>query len=518
MRHFQLFELIKSMSRSEKGYFKKYSSQNVIGGENNYITLFNAIEKQKEYNESAIKQKLKKERFIGHLAVLKKYLHKLILKSLRSYYEERTLDFQIRARLSEIHLLHERGLPEQAEKIVKKVKHVAIKNEKLILLQEINEWERKLIKNELYRGKTLDQISGIEKEQETLLMKLAWLNKLNGIKERTFFSDYNLDGEEKKLQIKKLSLELDKIYTQLSPAYNTFRSSMVYYRIRGKHASVLQTSNVPSTYSTEMLHLLESNPQAILNDPESYVITLFNLLAGYEHRISVKEQVAILNKIADFENKNKKLLSFKNRVLIFSYLSIIRTHLFNFTAEFEEAKNYIHLNLLKQFKEYETKMIVYDKIILSFNILAIYFGAEEYRTALRWSNKIINDAALSVADDIAGSTKLLNIIIHYELHNRQTISSLISSAERYFQSKTVVSQPVLQFLQVIKENVLSEKNKKAALKMFRHLKEVLEKDASLPQPDKYLKNFDFTAWIDSKIQNRTFAEVVREKSKMVVGS
>ena len=43
-----LFQLIQSLSRTEKAYFKKYTSLHVIGERNNYVKLFNAIEKQKE--------------------------------------------------------------------------------------------------------------------------------------------------------------------------------------------------------------------------------------------------------------------------------------------------------------------------------------------------------------------------------------------------------------------------------------------------------------------------------------
>ena len=46
-----LFELIKSLSKSEKRYFKLISSRHTIGDENNYVRLFDYIAKQDEYNE-----------------------------------------------------------------------------------------------------------------------------------------------------------------------------------------------------------------------------------------------------------------------------------------------------------------------------------------------------------------------------------------------------------------------------------------------------------------------------------
>ena len=46
-----LFELIHSMSMSEKRHFKLYSLKHVIGEKNQYTMLFDAIDKQKKYNE-----------------------------------------------------------------------------------------------------------------------------------------------------------------------------------------------------------------------------------------------------------------------------------------------------------------------------------------------------------------------------------------------------------------------------------------------------------------------------------
>ena len=54
-----LFELINSMTKSEKRYFKLLSSRHAIGGENNYTLLFDKIDEQKVYNEEKIFKKFK---------------------------------------------------------------------------------------------------------------------------------------------------------------------------------------------------------------------------------------------------------------------------------------------------------------------------------------------------------------------------------------------------------------------------------------------------------------------------
>ena len=55
----QLHKLIKSLSKPEKRYFKVFSSRHIIGDENNYQTLFDAIDKQEEYDEEKLMKKFK---------------------------------------------------------------------------------------------------------------------------------------------------------------------------------------------------------------------------------------------------------------------------------------------------------------------------------------------------------------------------------------------------------------------------------------------------------------------------
>ena len=60
-----LFLLIKSLSNSEKGYFKKFiSNEKLYKGNQVYLKLFNTIEQQKSYDEKLIKKIFAGEKFI----------------------------------------------------------------------------------------------------------------------------------------------------------------------------------------------------------------------------------------------------------------------------------------------------------------------------------------------------------------------------------------------------------------------------------------------------------------------
>ena len=78
-----LFYLIKSMTRNEKKNFRLYSSVHSHGDVNQYISLFDAIDSQKVYNEKILIDKLNDYFKPKDFPAVKKYLYSLLLKILK---------------------------------------------------------------------------------------------------------------------------------------------------------------------------------------------------------------------------------------------------------------------------------------------------------------------------------------------------------------------------------------------------------------------------------------------------
>ncbi|HQZ43738.1 MAG TPA: hypothetical protein PK735_12690, partial [Flavobacteriales bacterium] len=68
----ELFDLIRSLTKSEKRFFKLHSS--LQSGDKNYLRIFDSIDKQKAYDEEALKKQFAKETFIKHLPSEKNHL------------------------------------------------------------------------------------------------------------------------------------------------------------------------------------------------------------------------------------------------------------------------------------------------------------------------------------------------------------------------------------------------------------------------------------------------------------
>src|SRR5687767_4613325 len=114
-----LFRLIKSLSKTEKAYFKKFSERHTIGDRNNYLKLFDAIDRQIVYDEQKLK---KEEKYITQLPYLKNYLTSMIFKAMQVFYADHTEGHRIRRLADDAWFLYKKGLYEACDNRVQEIK------------------------------------------------------------------------------------------------------------------------------------------------------------------------------------------------------------------------------------------------------------------------------------------------------------------------------------------------------------------------------------------------------------
>ncbi|MGB0932166.1 MAG: hypothetical protein ACPGVB_15390, partial [Chitinophagales bacterium] len=124
----QLFDLIKSLNKPEKRYFKLHSSK-YKGEENQYRRVFDAIDSQDDYDEDALKEKFKKEKFVKQFHVMKNYLYNLVLDSLWAFHAGKNTNQQIGELIDKSEVLNEKGLFHQSLKLLQKAAKYAEKKE-----------------------------------------------------------------------------------------------------------------------------------------------------------------------------------------------------------------------------------------------------------------------------------------------------------------------------------------------------------------------------------------------------
>ena len=135
-----LFQLVKSLSKSEKRQFKLYVGRLGVNTDSKFLNLFNFLDKAKTYNEISILEKsgIKKQQ----LANVKAHLYKQILISLKLSPSHQNVRSQIREQLDFASILYHKGLYKQSLKILEKAKEFAFLNEEKNLAYEVVELEK----------------------------------------------------------------------------------------------------------------------------------------------------------------------------------------------------------------------------------------------------------------------------------------------------------------------------------------------------------------------------------------
>ncbi|MBA3704484.1 MAG: hypothetical protein H0W84_00865 [Bacteroidetes bacterium] len=505
--HDGLFTLIKSMTMSEKRYFKISASKHIIGEQNKYIRLFEALEKQKNYDEELLRKKFRDKNFMKQLPVTKNYLSNFILKAMRIYNSQASINSELKGMLTDAEYLYGKGLYHHCSKILRKAKKFASKYEQYIELLEILDIERRL---NIQRGSDALNMETksiqLFKEKDAILAKLKNLDKYQAIDD--YLISYMRKGptRTKKDETRYREL-LSNILLKNEELAITSRSKRVFYNVQA-HAHLSNGDlSAGYIYRKKMLDFIELHPEQTEINPGVYILALGNIILTCCDQKKFKEAMLYIDKLRKY-NVN----SVEHKVKVFQITYLHELHILLTTAQYEKAINLMP-EVEKGLKMYFGKINKQYEIIFYFNIATIYNVVGRYNDALAWNNKLLNDREVAIRYDVLCQARILNIIIHFELGNYDQLEYLAISAQRFLQKKNYLHQVEAAFL-----NFISLKlprimhNKKMLIRALAELKDdilVVKKKKIEASRFEY---FDFISWLESKIENRSFAEIVAKKS------
>src|SRR5688572_12311149 len=138
-----LFQLICSLEKAEKRHFKLYIKRSSSNENLKIIQLFDAMDKQKEYDEKLILEKLPSIQK-SQLSNLKTHLYKQILASLRLLKSADSIDLQLNEQFDYAHILYKKGLFLQSLKILERAKETARTHQKFYFLAQVIALEKRI--------------------------------------------------------------------------------------------------------------------------------------------------------------------------------------------------------------------------------------------------------------------------------------------------------------------------------------------------------------------------------------
>jgi len=473
----ELFDLVKSLSKSEKRFFKLSSSLQT--GEKNYLQIFDAIEKQTIYDEAALKKQFEKETFVKHFPSEKNHLYKTILKSLRGFHADSSISSVLKQEIKNVEILYHKALYKECKKFLTRAKKVAKDYEKFYYWFELINWEKQLIEEEYERGIFTYDLNKLISEELLVIEKLRNLAEYQMIYSRINYifrggSFTNNEEEKKEVQIISNHHLIKGKNTAISE-----RATSICYYIQGLCNITRRDFHAALEKLNRTKTILDNNPKIKQDLATRYVRTMKNLIFM---NISTKN----LDKAQQLINEMKKLPSQKGfstidvelKIFTFSHNTQVMVH--DRRGEFEEAIVTID-SMIEGLKKYENTLSKEQAILFYYNIAYIYFVS-----------------------------KIFNLIIHYELGNIDLLEYTIKSTSRHLKktNKDYLAQDsIIKFI----KKLIKLDNREDELQHFINGKKELENLFKDPNERIVQEYFDFLAWYNSKIDNTSFPEAIKKK-------
>lgn len=498
-REDQLFTLIKSLTKAQKRYIK-VNSTHIIGKKNNYMRLFDALDKMDSYDEQKLIHKFKGTNFINHLPSEKNYLFEFILKNMRSYNTDRTISFSIQSLLQDIYFLYEKGMHDSCLKKIKKAKKICYKYGTFSYLLELLEWERKLLKfkfNDDLNNKIKEQMDEMNEVMELIKNEREYMNlydKLN----LTLKDDFYSISEERMKRMKELMQ--DSLLTNPSSP-KSINAEIYYHECFITFYQLTKEVHKNLEHNIKLVELWESRPELVKEKQNRYKHAIHNL-AGNAYASGNFEA---------FQEALAKMKSIPARTLreeAEDFQSIYFLELFFYLNNNQIDK------ALKLAPEISAALDRYDELIrdsrligFRYNLAVLYFLNEDYASALEWIEKIM-DMKLDTRLDIQHFSRILYLIIHYEISEPQVVQYIYGNTYRYlYRNERINKFEKVIFGYVRKLNKLLSKKEMRAV--FQELLDELE-TIKTEKPNT-IGLEELICWIASKTEDRPMIDILRDR-------
>lgn len=412
----KLFVLIQSLTRNEKRHFKVQCSKQ--GDASNYLLLFDAIDKQEQYNESAIKQKFKNETFARQLHVTKNYLRSLILKCLRDFHATVSKGAELKDILRNIEILYNKELYSLCKSELKRAEKMAIDFELTIGLIEVYEWKRRL--EQQAHPNNYPVFANILSDQENAIDSIYKTNNYwqlaNGLTQRL------TAGEEPKNKFLHL---LDDVKNAKTLEEKVLHYNSIYFRyiFNGDSEKASQ-----ALYA--LVEILESDPKKLRHNMSLYTSSVNNLISYLVFTKKHDDALQLINRAKNIYQQWR--LAGEQKTIL---KQVLRTY--NIELEiYRDNKSYIsnptYIDSIDTFISTNENKIPDDyRLSLYFQLASIHFSLKKYSRALHWVNRILNHKFTQQRTDIQVQIRLLNLMVHLEQQNMFVLRHFVDSTRRF---------------------------------------------------------------------------------------
>ena len=495
----ELFQLIHSLDKHEKRFFKLFAS--IEEGDHSYMKIFDFIDKQKEYNEDEVREQTGIPKNV--FAVQKHFLFNLILNRIAMLHSSKESD--LRMLLNQADILHKKGLYSSYEKLMRKAKERAKHFDlhgftlEILRMEHVNAWRKtdlKEAKNIIHEEKQILRLFNNQKEYTHLANEIITLLSLSG-------EGGDEKHEQRLNQLIRHPLMLnEKNALTFNSTYTLYHTQFTYYYIHGN-------LNKQYVYAKKAVGLYDSRPEKIKHTPQQYLFSVHNFVTSCNQLNKYEEAKIYIDKLHEYFNL---LTSEREKAWAFFTYHVNHLDYFINTAKFDEGI-IIAEELIEELRTLKLKLDKMHGFLLHFDAAKIFFSAGEIKKSLSCMNRVKGENEVQqIRTDLYAAVQVFYLMVHYEKGNIELLEHLVKSEQRASSD----SHTSYKFTSVMFEffgkkipKIESKNELKEEFIILRKQLLILKKDKHEKTP---MEQFDYISWVESRIENKSFAEIVKTKS------
>lgn len=500
-----LFQLVKSLEKSEKRNFKLFVKRNSASDDLKIIQLFDALDKMADYDEATL---LKKNKAIRkqQLSNMKAHLYKQILASLRIIKDENNIDIQLHELMDHARILYNKGLYLQTLKALKQFKDLARENNQISYLQQALFFEKKI--EALYITRSMQhRADELCQEADSVNNALTIVNRLSNLSLQLYswYIQHGHARNEKDMRSIQVFFQIN--LPQEAGRLTGFYERLYLYQSYCWYAFIRLDFLQYYRYCQKWVDLFDTNPDMLAVETASYIKAMHNLMSAHFDLLNSDKLAADIKKFEQFARHKLVAQNDNNRILTYQYLYTARINLYFLQGTFEKGLKMVPF-LEDMLKQYGIYLDTHRVLVFYYKIACLYFGSGNNEKAIDYLNRIINQKA-DLRTDLQCYARLLHLIAHYELGNFDLLEYLIKSVYRYMarmESLSKVEEEMFAFLRRsfhVGAHALTPEFEKLLVKLKKYEGNPLETRAFA-----YL---DVISWLESKINKVNVQDVIREK-------
>ncbi|MFN8295613.1 MAG: hypothetical protein U0T69_05425 [Chitinophagales bacterium] len=485
-------DLVQSLSVNEKRYFSLMQKMNEK--DKNYLRLFEAINQQ--LNSKQIAEKFSDTKI--NISYEKSYLIKMLLKSLRNFHESSSIDTIILQALIDIEILLDKKLYvfclAYAEYYIELCKECELFEYHLLLLRGKRRCILRLGNSNQYE----QNISDEETEEKNCLQKLQNLNIYKTLHQKAHLLCTRKKGVMNDKDRKSLKeIFSDPMLDNINNAH-CFMAKMMFYDIKIWYYNYAENNHIKAhQYSAAKIDLLEHNSFILKSSPLTYMSVYANHYIRTYALQKLDELPNIIAKIDFIANNKSQFISqdIKNEAFAHSSEKILDYCVA--TENFEKGIQNFMQNK-KRIRQQHFKLNAFFQMTQHYFAAYFYFHLKDYKNAIKQIKIVLDDFNPETRLVCYVCTKMMNILVQYELGNYDLIPYLLKSTDRLLKSNSIQNSVFILTDNLLRKIIVLH-SKKEIQQHIRVYRENL-KDIKDYNEIEFYKDTGLLYWAESKVK------------------